>query len=626
MDIWGILGIDSTNDITIIKKAYAKKLKIHHPEVDPEGYQRLREAYDLAVKYSKNTNKKQLQRMQIESNVDIPDEPHNNSDSSDINTVPHEKNNILPKANFLIDLINNPLTAYAKNSDFIKRAEALYMDFFSRIEVENWQALLNCDVMWDINNKAQLSDMFIDFLKDHRHLPLHIWKFLDLNFGWSEQQDNNTYNDSFIQYILIQLDQKSGLRFPDFKKQDNFDYEEYLDNRERAFIALNENNLKDALLFIQNAKELYQNDPDLLRMEVICYIRAEKSVEAISSLERLLYIDPGDKDAHYFRAIISHEKDKQIQSGKAIKNKAYNKSEYESRLLLLAKSYFKFGSLEYSKELLLNVLELNPKNSEAQTLLELIYEQLRSELLWNIEKDPNNEGLKHKLSLLKSEIYKKNKKYENKATSKIYLRIFLIGAACIIALFFLNNIFSNKKVTPAPPAQTAEDGIIPSLNETDLNKLPNTPQKVHVKFSSIKLLHVTSTEIKDGCLCIGNVNNKEIIFVTKLSLLKEVDNFDLGYFYSTSSIVNLGSYGLVGTLQDIPSSDMISAISIELARHSEQSIMNNLNTQKYIVIDGYEDNASNNANFDSFAPFLFVGLISLAGLIISRILRRTSKS
>ena len=509
--------------------------------------------------------------------------------------------------------------------------------------------------MWDISSRKQLNSMFLNFLKGHHHLPKNIWKFLDLNFGWSEQQDNNTWNDGFIQYILIQLDQKSGLRFPDFKKQDSFDYEKYLDYRERAFIALNGNNLKDALLFIQNAKEIYQNDPDLLRMEGIYYIQTGKAEAAISALERLLDIDPGNKDALYFRAIVSHEKDKHIQSGKAIKNKANNKSEHESGLLLLAKSYFKFGALEYSKELLLNVLELNPRNNEAKTLLAQIYAQLRSKLLSDIEKDPYNEDLKHKLSLLKSEIYKKNKKYDDKATSRIYRRIFLIGAACIIVLFFLNNIFSNKKFTSTPPASPAKNDIVLLLNETDLNKLPSTPQKVHVKFSNIKVLRTEIIESEDKSgnektailrlngphheldellrkefVCIGNVNNKEIIFVARLTQLNNISHFNPAYFLTTdTSIVNLGSSSFDGTIQDIPSPDMISAISGELAAHGEDSIINNLNTQKYIVINEDYDphNPTNNyTSSDSISPFWFIGLVSLAGLIISRILRRTTKT
>ncbi|HDR4277353.1 TPA: hypothetical protein QCP58_005747, partial [Bacillus anthracis] len=58
MSIWNTLEIEPTDDISVIKKAYAKLLKIHHPEDDPEGYQRLREAFDQAVKSAKNMKDK----------------------------------------------------------------------------------------------------------------------------------------------------------------------------------------------------------------------------------------------------------------------------------------------------------------------------------------------------------------------------------------------------------------------------------------------------------------------------------------------------------------------------------------------------------------------------------------
>ncbi|MEK3788596.1 tetratricopeptide repeat protein [Paenibacillus sp. FSL K6-1230] len=53
MYIWELLGIEPTSDVRAVKRAYAGKLKQTHPEDDPEGYQRLREAYDRAVKEAK---------------------------------------------------------------------------------------------------------------------------------------------------------------------------------------------------------------------------------------------------------------------------------------------------------------------------------------------------------------------------------------------------------------------------------------------------------------------------------------------------------------------------------------------------------------------------------------------
>ncbi len=52
MNPWQILGIEPTTDKRAIKRAYASKLKIHKPELDPEGYQRLRAAFDTVIKQS----------------------------------------------------------------------------------------------------------------------------------------------------------------------------------------------------------------------------------------------------------------------------------------------------------------------------------------------------------------------------------------------------------------------------------------------------------------------------------------------------------------------------------------------------------------------------------------------
>ncbi|MGV8927072.1 MAG: hypothetical protein ACOH2G_15525 [Ewingella sp.] len=46
MNIWSVLGIDPTDDLSEIKRAYARKLKTARPDQDPQGYQRLREAFE----------------------------------------------------------------------------------------------------------------------------------------------------------------------------------------------------------------------------------------------------------------------------------------------------------------------------------------------------------------------------------------------------------------------------------------------------------------------------------------------------------------------------------------------------------------------------------------------------
>ncbi len=49
--IWEVLGVEATDDERELKRAYARRLKLTHPEDDPEGFQELRTAYDMAQRY-----------------------------------------------------------------------------------------------------------------------------------------------------------------------------------------------------------------------------------------------------------------------------------------------------------------------------------------------------------------------------------------------------------------------------------------------------------------------------------------------------------------------------------------------------------------------------------------------
>ncbi|MGD9369335.1 MAG: hypothetical protein PVH87_26740 [Desulfobacteraceae bacterium] len=51
-DIWQILGIEPTDDLRTIKRAYAGKIKENNPEDAPEKFQEIRSAYEIARRYA----------------------------------------------------------------------------------------------------------------------------------------------------------------------------------------------------------------------------------------------------------------------------------------------------------------------------------------------------------------------------------------------------------------------------------------------------------------------------------------------------------------------------------------------------------------------------------------------
>lgn len=52
--IWEVLGLEQTLDVFAVRRAYAQKAKVCHPEEDPEGFLELRKAYQAALKYAES--------------------------------------------------------------------------------------------------------------------------------------------------------------------------------------------------------------------------------------------------------------------------------------------------------------------------------------------------------------------------------------------------------------------------------------------------------------------------------------------------------------------------------------------------------------------------------------------
>jgi len=132
MEYFEILGIEETQDKTLIQKAYHEKLSLANPEDNPEGFKRLRNAYERALEYAQQEQKKQ----QVKDAVDI-----------------------------LLD-----------------KFEAAYRNIDRRRNPDVWSELLADELFCELDLEEAAKWRFFTWLADHWRLPIEIWRLLDKKF------------------------------------------------------------------------------------------------------------------------------------------------------------------------------------------------------------------------------------------------------------------------------------------------------------------------------------------------------------------------------------------------------------------------------------------------------------
>ncbi|MGG4451074.1 J domain-containing protein [Brevibacillus porteri] len=416
MGIWEILGIDPTDNPAQIKKAYAKKLKVHNPEVDPEGFQRLREAYDLALKHTRNTKRNRMFEETPLPERRQPDEwkEHESKEESvqlqpprriyelwHSEAVEEEQPNYDPPQRLTLfdrfleettqevvsqeeipipqrydftesyDHVERSMNPDDMVARFFRRTHELYDNYHERIQLENWRELLNDEAMWNVGCHQLIDTQFLHFLEEHYHLPHEVWKLLDSHFQWQENSEKlaSQLSGRFVAYLNGQLNQTFTLRYHSFENREDFDIEAFLEWRSDALFALMENDWEPAQSYLAKAHALYALDPDLIRLQGEYFLRTGNKNRAFHTFDQLIRLDPDNIDAYLYRARLFLEKGDAADAIKDCEEILTRMPELWDARSLLGKGYLQLGEWEKAQEVFQEMLSHNPSDIDVKICL-----------------------------------------------------------------------------------------------------------------------------------------------------------------------------------------------------------------------------------------------------------------
>ncbi len=207
-----ILGIDITKDERAIRNAYRQKLTVTNPEDNPEGFKRLRSAYETACKYAK--------------------EPEEAPEEKPRDTTP--------------------------SGLWLEKAVEIYGNIRTRQDVECWKALFEEDIFFSIEEEENCRMKLLGYLTEHFKLPTAVWKLL--NQKLSIVSDAKTLREkfplNFVHYIIGRCERGEDLEFSQFEGAEDADYDLFLEYYDRCWQALQEKNLEEAENCIRSADAL----------------------------------------------------------------------------------------------------------------------------------------------------------------------------------------------------------------------------------------------------------------------------------------------------------------------------------------------------------------------------------
>jgi len=516
-----ILDIPYDSDLKTIKKAYAKLLKIYNPEDDPEGYQRLREAYDTAIKYAKNNEQQNLHTNLIEN---ISDEVSMLEDEADVNEeiIKRQYRNI---DNSYEQQSNNNINKQIE--EFLDKVNELYNDDSLKKDIKTWEELLNMDVIWNVYSAPIIEDYMFEFLVSHKDLPLNIWYVLDYYFNWTKKERNlyKKYDIETVEEVFKTLQNISQLKYEYIKQIDPYFIEKYLSLRSQGYKAFKSRDYYEAQECLLSAYEIFTHDAELLKLIGHFYYKINDLDKSLEFYKLSFEINKFDLDVTFNIGLILSVNYYFSEALPYLKMYLSANSNDINALYCIASCYYFTGNLVKAKEIHKRILELKPRNRKIKKSLKSIEAELEGKNVKPVK-------FKKRKPKKKKVIKKKNKRQKTETSierseNKVII-ILIIIAVLFCGLSFMSKAPANKNHNKISTEYQYKNDIKNELNPMmylDVIYLddvkPTDYFKISEKFEGKNIL--SRKEIEDNNLqnkiesniYVGTSNSSAILFADK---------------------------------------------------------------------------------------------------------------
>lgn len=342
--IFHILGIKETKDEEIISGAYRTALKSVNPEDDPEGFKRLRQAYEEGIAFARQ---------------------------KDVEEGGEKKNEV--------DL-------------WIDRLDAFYQDAMSRYRVEQWRKLLSDPVCDELDTALEARDKLVRFLMDHIRIPHSVWKLLDEMFELKKNREelSQKFPEDFLNFMFYYVENETFLPYERLEYR-GLDGEEvsgdtYIDAYLEIKRRLDEGETEGIAQALKDleAFDLYHPYEEVEWLRLMS--REEKTGEALEAAKKLLEKNDYDPYIWICAAEALWDAGEKDEAFRLCKDILKTLPEHYPAKYLVGRYYLEQGECFEAREIMLDLLRLNPRSDELSGYLEQANETLIIQMKEALEK------------------------------------------------------------------------------------------------------------------------------------------------------------------------------------------------------------------------------------------------